>query len=101
MAPPKNPSFTKEKLTAVALRAAQVHGFEGLTQARVADLAGCSYGLITLRFGTMTGLRRDVMRAAVAAKCLPVIATGLALKHPTAKRAPKDLREKALATFSA
>lgn len=96
-----NPQHTKAALTQVALRVAVKVGFTNLSQAKVSTAAGCAYGTITARFGTMTALRRDVMRAALAERCLPVIAEGLALRHPTATKAPQELKDAALRTLSA
>ena len=96
-----NPSFTKIELTRVALEVAERHGFLSFTLAQVAAAAGCGYGTVTLRFGTMAKLRRDIMRAAVKARCLPVIAVGLAIKNPIAAKAPDDLIKAALATLAA
>ncbi len=101
MARQLTPGTSKPVIVQAALTVAVKYGFLNLTQERVAKQAGCSYGIITLRCGTMTALRRDVMRAAVAAQCLPVIASGLAIKHPSALKAPKPLRDAAAATLSA
>ena len=92
---------TKTTIVRAALTVAERDGFLNLTQKSIAEVAQCSYGTITGRCGTMTNSRRDVMRAAVLARSLGVIASGLAIKHPTALKAPKELRDAAAATLSA
>jgi AcrR family transcriptional regulator len=100
MARPANPDFTKKELTRVALQVAERVGFASFRMADVAEAAGCGYGTVTLRFGTVTKLRTSIMRAAVKERCLAVIATGIAMKHPAALGAPKPLKDAALATLA-
>ena len=65
----------------------------------VASQAGVSPGLVSARLGTMAELRRAVMRAAVAAGTLRVVAEGLAMGDKHAMRAPVELRAAALSSL--
>lgn len=84
----------------VALREARKCGLANLTRDRIAAAAGVSAGLVSHRLGTMVNIRRDVMRHAVAAKDLRVVAEGLATRNPIALKAPEELRAAAAASMA-
>lgn len=92
-----DPKQRTADLIAIALRLASANGWRTLTHAAVASAAGVSQGLVVARLGTKNHLLRSVMRAAVAERCVPVVAEGLALKDRHAQRADADLRERAAA----
>lgn len=94
-----DPETRKEAILAAAVRRAQVVGLAGLRRDDVAAEAKVSQGLVTLYFNTMTQLKRAVIRYAVHAELLPLIAQALAANEPEAKKAPADLRKRALATL--
>lgn len=79
---------------------AATHGYRAVTRDMVAKAVGCSTGLITHRFGTMPQLRRAVMRYAIRHAVLAVIAQGLAAGDPHARKAPDELKQKALAALA-
>lgn len=79
-----------------ALTVASRVGYAHATQASIADRAGVPPSLLSYYFGTMTQLRRDLMREAIRTECLPVIAQGVANRDRHALRAPLDLRIRAL-----
>lgn len=87
---------TKE-LTASALQLAERVGWSNLTRDAIATEAGVSGALVTFRLGTMTEAKRKVMRAAVAARSLRVVAEGLAVGDRHARKAPDDLKAEAAA----
>lgn len=94
----------RERLTqilAAALKAAQKHGYQRITREAVATEARVSAALVTYHLGTMQDLRRAVMREAVRAQCLPVIAQGLTARDRHALKAPPELQKKALASAMA
>lgn len=82
-----------------ALKLAPRVGYNRLTREQIATEANVAPTLITHYFGTMVGLRRDIMREAVRVECLPVIAQGIALRDRHAQKAPDDVRQRAIATL--
>ena len=86
------PKQRTHQLLAVALDIAVTTGWAGLTHAGVAAQAGTSKGLVVARLGTMTDMRRSVMRAAVAQRVVAVVAEGLAAGDRHARRADEALR---------
>ena len=79
-------------LLATALTLAARTGWRALTRDALASAAGVSPALISARLGTMDTLRRSVMRAAVRARVVSVVAEGLLARHPAALRADAALR---------
>ena len=61
---PKN-KFTKEEMTAAALRVVRTRGIDGLTAKTMADELGTSTQPIFTGFGSMDGVRQAVYAAAV------------------------------------
>lgn len=94
------PKDRKAEILDAAFRSAKAVGFANLRQADIAALAKCAHGTVSLRWGTMGKLKTAVMSKAVADEHLPIVAAGLALGHPTARKAPADLKDKALKTLS-
>lgn len=90
---------TKERLIDVALKIAESKGWAAMTRDSIARSAGCSTGIVSVRFGAMDDMRAAVMRAAVKREVLKVIAQGLAMGDKHAKAAPKELRARAAATL--
>jgi hypothetical protein len=82
-------------LLAAGLALAERIGFTNITRLNLAAAAEVSPALVSLRLGTMPQVHRSIMRAAVKAQCLRVIAQGLAVKEPTAMRAPQELIDRA------
>lgn len=91
------PKQRTEELLTVALRLASADGMAAVTHDAVASAAGVSRALVICRLGTMTDVRRSVMRAAVRERCVPVVAEGLARKDKHALKADAELRELAAA----
>ena len=88
-----DPDIRTAALLDVALRLAAANGWRSLTREAIARAAGVSTGLVSARLGTMTDLRRSVMRAAVQHGTVSVVAEGLAARHPAAMRADPALRD--------
>lgn len=96
-----DPKQRTKELLRVALRLAAAKGMDCLTHDAVAQAAGVSRPLVIARLGTMTELRRSVMRAAVEERCVPVVAEGLARKDKHAQKADGALRDLAAAWVKA
>lgn len=94
-----SPGDRTEQILRAAVEAAKTIGYDKLTRDVVAAKAGCSIGLVSLRFKTMPQLRRAVMRRAIADGVLPVIAQGIVAKDVHALKAPEKLRRQAIATL--
>lgn len=90
------PQVRKDQLLTVALSLAAVHGYARLTRDQIAAGAGVSAGLVSQSFGTMTNLRRDIVRAAVRTENLPVLGQALAAIDAHARSAPDALKLRAL-----
>lgn len=90
------PEVRKEAIAEVALQLAGATHYQQVQRKHVAEALGVTPPAITYHFGTMQQLRRAVMRAAIAAENLGVIAQGLVSKDEHAKKAPEALRRRAL-----
>lgn len=90
-----SPAVRKSQIVAAALALAGVHGYGRVTRDQIAVAAGCSTGLVST-FGTMTNLRRDIVRAAVQSQDLVVLGQALAARDPHAQAAPDELKRRAL-----
>ncbi len=95
------PADRKASILEAAIVAAQQQSFTGMRMQHVSAAAECSNALVVSYFGTMTQLRRAVMRAAIKRELLPIIANGVATKDPVALRADPALQKKACATLTA
>lgn len=91
------PQARTDELLNIALKLASADGWRTLTHAAIARAAGVSNGLVIARLGTMEQVRRSVMRAAVRERCVPVVAEGLCMGSPHARKADPDLKAAAAA----
>jgi len=90
----------RETILAAALTVARnPGGWSTLTRSLVANEAGCTDGLVSRYFGTMTDFRRKIMREAIAQRDLKIIAQGLACEYPHAYKADPELRKQALGSI--
>lgn len=80
-----------------ALRLAEADHYNFITREAVAEAAGVSPALINSVHGTMVGLKRAVLTAAVERRVVPVVAQGLGDRHAIALAAPEDLKLEAAA----
>ncbi len=96
-----HPDNRKEQIIAAAVKVAgQPGGWAKLTREAVACEAQCAEGLISKYFGTMITFRRTIMRHAIRAKNLSVVAQGLAAGDACAKKADPELKVRALETLA-
>lgn len=92
---------TKTSILAAAVDLAAEHGYQTFTRDQVAALADVAQGAIHYHFGTMNQLRRAVMGEAVRTSNLRIIAMGLVANDPRARKAPEDVRRKAVEAMMA
>lgn len=99
------PEERKELLLDVAIKLAGKLGLSNVTREQIAETAQVSPALVSARLGTMTVMRRTVMRQACkrgdTAECLSIVAQGLAARDSHALKASADLQRRALATLRA
>lgn len=96
-----NPTDRKPLLVDAALTAATKHGYRRMTRENIAAHADVSPGLVSLYLGTMTKLRRTVMREAIKRGLASIVAEGLAERDPQALKAPDDLKSEAAKLLTA
>ncbi len=72
------------------------NGYHKITRDQIAIASGVSVGLVTFYFGTMTKLRRDIMRVALKQPIPLIIAQGLANRDIHAKKASNGLKRQAI-----
>lgn len=90
----------RAQILSAALALAEKQGYRNLTLQQIADAAGVSKGLPMVYFGTMTAIRRAIVREAVRTCNLKVVAQALVAADPHVKKADPDLKSKALAAVA-
>lgn len=88
------------QILAAAVKVAARSGFNKFTLREVALEAQVTEKLPSHYFGTMTNLRRKVMREAIRTGVLPLIAQGIALRDRHALKASPELRQAALQSLA-
>lgn len=91
----------KADLLEAAVRLAEREGFANLRRDAIATEAGVSFALVTVRLGTMAKVKRAVMREAIRLEKLPIVGQGLAMGDANAKKAPADLKDRAVQWIAA
>lgn len=94
------PKDRKDQILTAAVNLASLNGYQNVTREAIAEAAQCAPASVSHYFGTMTQLRRDIVRAAVRHAILPVIAQALAARDPHVKKASDELKQKALALLA-
>lgn len=92
----KNPEARKDEILVAAVELAKEVGYNKMIRDDIAIKAGVSTGLVTHYFETMIQLRRDVMRYAVRNNIPKIIAQGIANQDKHARKAPPELKAKAV-----
>jgi len=96
-----HPDDRKQQILTAAIKVAgRPGGWGKLTRDAVAKEAGCAEGLVSKYFGTMIAFRRSIMRAAIQARNLAVVAQGLAAGDTNAQKAPPELKAAAVETLT-
>lgn len=94
------PKERTAQLLDVAIDLAAQHGLSNVRRDQIAEAAGVSQGIVTLRLGEMPEMRRAVMRQAVKRGILSIIAEGLVNGDKHATKADPDLKQRALASLT-
>jgi AcrR family transcriptional regulator len=84
-----------ERIISAALQLAEADHYNFITRDAVAAAAGVSPATINNVYGTMVGLKRAVLAAAVERRVVSVVAQGLGDRHAIVMDAPEDLRHEA------
>lgn len=95
-----DPTLRHKHILNIAITMAKKTGYHKITRDGIAENAGVSMGLVTRYLGTMKQLRRTIMRAAIAQQIPEIIAQGIANGDTQAKKAPDDLKAKAVKLIS-
>lgn len=99
--PRQHPDDRRYQILKVSTELAEkAGGFSRLTRELIAKEIGCADGLISRYFGTMSELRRAIMRSAILTENLSIIAQGLACGDIHAQKAGKNLKARALQTLA-
>jgi AcrR family transcriptional regulator len=80
----------KEHILDVALRLAREEGYHNLRRDRIASEAGVATGLLNFHYGTLTQLKRAVMRRAIQENETLIVAQGVILGDPVAIKAEME-----------
>ncbi len=91
-----DPKLRKAHILNSALIVATRVGCHGVTRGEVAKVAGISGSLVSKYFGTMPKFKRTIMRTAIARQIPEVVAYGLANNDPYARKAPDNLKVRAI-----
>lgn len=91
-----DPELRKDHILDTALKLAEKEGYSRMTLMQVAEAAGITHGTVLRYFGTVGQLRNAVMRKAVKTENLKIIAQGLSVQDPQARKADESVKEKAL-----
>ena len=85
------------QLLDTALQLAQESHYKQVRLTAIAERAGVTHPLVSKYLGTMTNIRRDIMRRAIERANLVVLAQGLDARERVALKAPEALRLRAQA----
>ncbi len=91
-----DPALRKNQILNVALTLSIKKGYHKITREDIAKEAGVSPGLVSRYFNTMVQLRRAIIRAAINQNIPEIIAQGIANGDENAKKAPSELKRKAI-----
>ena len=91
------PIRTQEILEA-GIALAKRGNYNQITRDALAKKAGCSAALVSAYFGTMVQFRRALMRHAVDREVVEIVAQGLVDRNPYARKAPDDLKQRAMSS---
>ena len=86
----------REQCIEAALELATRKPYWRVTRNEIAEVVGVPGSTVQWHFGTVKAMRRDIMRAAIRAERLDIIAQGIANQDPHALKAPAGLRVRAL-----
>lgn len=90
------PLDRRQQILDAAIDQAREQGFQNVTREGIARKAECSDGLVSSYFNTMSQLKRALMREAIRSEVLEIVAQGLVVGDPCAKKAPEELKKRAI-----
>lgn len=90
-----DPKQRRAHILDTAVRTALEVGYLSMSREAIAERAQCSPALVSKYLGTMTELRRAVMRAAIAQGHSTIVADGVAARDRIALKAPAHVRQSA------
>ena len=93
------PEVRKDAILEAATALALDDGLCAVRLIPVAQRAGVTNGLVSHYFGTVKQLHRAVVRHAVHNEILPIVAQALAAGDSDARKAPEELKQRALASL--
>lgn len=96
----KNKGIRKEEILIAAAKLAERVGYQNVKRESLAREIGCSASLLSYHFGTMDQLRRGIMRHAIRCNLLTIVAQGLVVGDPHAKKVPDNIKREALASLT-
>jgi AcrR family transcriptional regulator len=79
-----------------AIKVAEREGYALMRRATVAEAAGCSDALVSIRFGNFEKLRVAVVKEAIRTTNLTIISQALTARDKRAARIPADTRALAI-----
>lgn len=85
----------KQSILLAAVALAKKQGFRNIRRREICANASAANGTINYHFGDMDGLRDEVMRHAIDAEILEIVAQGLTENHKLVMRASEALRRRA------
>jgi AcrR family transcriptional regulator len=88
-----------QQIIDAAMKLSEKKGYQNVMRSEIASEAGCATGLVSHYYGTMSQLKRAVMRHAVETENLTVIAQGLAERDKHALKADEEVKKAAVATL--
>ncbi len=91
-----NPELRYTHILGLAVELARHTGYNHLTRATVAGVAGVSEALVSHYFGSMDELKAAVMAEAVKRGVVEIVAQGLAAGNPAARSASEGLKQAAI-----
>lgn len=86
----------KKTILSAAVGIAERDGYMVMKRDDIALAAGCATGSVHRYFDTMDNLRHLVMKHAIENGNMTVLGQGLAMKHPAAQAASKEMKKVAL-----
>ena len=94
-----SPAARYDEIISAAVRRSIDLGYNKISREDVALAAHCSPALVSQYLGTLTHMRRQIMRAAVTNEVLEVIAQGIVMGDKHAMRALESIRRMAIQNY--
>jgi AcrR family transcriptional regulator len=92
----KKDTKTRDQIFKAAMRLSMRTGYNKVTRDAIATKAGVAEGLVNYYFGTMTQLRRMIVRHAIKEENMTIIAQALGAADPHVKKISEELKRKAV-----